>query len=56
MNVNEIPIKIVDSLNDESDVDVTVTAVEEPPACIFRPVSDECVVAALNISVVLNAK
>ena len=57
MNVNKIPIEIVDNLNDDSNVDVTVTGVEEPPVCIFKPVSDhDCVVAALEFSLVINAK
>ena len=57
MNVNEIPIEIVDDLNDDSNVEVTVTGVEEPPVCIFKPVSDDdCVAAALNFSLVINAK
>ena len=31
MNVDDIPIEIVDDLNDLSDDDVTVTATEPPP-------------------------
>ena len=45
MNVDEILIEIVDDLNNESGVDVTVTAVEEPPVCLFTPVCDgNCIV------------
>ena len=57
MNVNEIPIEIVDDLNNESGVDVTVKAVEEPPVCLFMPVcNDDHVVAAVKFSLVINAK
>ena len=57
MNVNEVPIEIVDDLNNESGVDVTITVVEEPPLCLFTPVSDEnCIVAAMKCSLVINAK
>ena len=41
MNINDIPIEIVDDLNDVSDVDVMVTTVEAPPVCIFSPLNDE---------------
>ena len=57
MNVDEIPIEIVDDLNDVSDVDVTVTTVEVPPVCVFTPLNDEeCVIAALKFSLVINPK
>ena len=57
MNVNEILIEIVDDLNNESGVDVTVTAVEGPPLCLFTPVSDdEHIAAAMKFSLVINAK
>ena len=57
MNINDIPIEIVDDLNDVSDVDVMVTTVEAPPVCIFSPLNDEeCVIAALKFSLVVNPK
>ena len=57
MNVNEILIGKVDDLNNESGVDVTVTAVEEPPVCLFMPVcDDDPVVAAIKFSLVINPK
>ena len=57
MNVNEVPIEIVDDLNNESGVDVTITVVEEPPLCLFTPVSDEDhIVAAMKFSLIINAK
>ena len=57
MNVNEILIEIVDDLNNESGVDVTVTAVEEPLVCLFMPVcDDDHVVAAMKFSLVINPK
>ena len=57
MNVNEILIEIVDDLNNESGVDVTVKAVEQPPVCLFMPVcNDNCVVAAMKFCLVINAK
>ena len=53
----KIPIEIVDDLNNENGVDVTVTAVEEPPVCHFTPVcDDDCIAAALKFSLVINTK
>ena len=53
MDVNDIPIEIVDNLNDKSDV--TVTKVDPPPVCLFTPISDQdCVKAALKFSFVIN--
>ena len=57
MNVDEIPIEIVDDLNYASGVDVTVTQVEAPPVYLFTPISDEdCVSAAFKFSLVINSK
>ena len=53
MDVNDIPIEIVDNLNDESNV--TVTKVDPPPVCLFTPISDQdCVKATLKFSLVIN--
>ena len=41
MNVLDIPIEIVDDLNDLNSIDVTVTEVQGPPACFFTPLTDE---------------
>ena len=57
MDVLDIPIEIVDDLNDLNSVDVTVTEVQGPPACFFTPLTDEdWVCAALKFSLVINAK
>ena len=55
MDVNDIPIEIVDNFNDESEL--TVTKVKPPPVCIFRLISDQdCVRAAMKFSLVINPK
>ena len=57
MKLDDIPIEIVDDLNDVSDVDVTVTTVKAPPVCVFSPRNDEeCIIAALKFSLVINPK
>ena len=55
MNVEDIPIEIVDDFNDLTGDEVMVTEVEEPPVCVFSPLSDEdCVCVALKFSLVIN--
>ena len=57
MNVEDIPIEIVDDLNDLTGDEVMVTEVEEPPICLFSPLSDEdCVCVELKFSFVINPK
>ena len=42
MSVEDIPIEIVDDLNDlTGDDDVKVTEVQGPLVCVFCPLSDE---------------
>ena len=57
MNVEDIPIEIVDDFNDLTGDEVMVTEVEEPPVCAFSPLSDEDhVCMALKFSLVINPK
>ena len=58
MNVEDIPIQIVDDLNDlTGDDDVKVTEVQAPPVCLFCPLSDEDhVCAAMKFSLVISPK
>ena len=57
MNVEDIPIEIVDDLNNLTGDEVIVTEVEEPPICLFSPLLDEDhVCTALKFSLVINPK
>ena len=58
MNVEDIPIEIVDDLNDlTGHDDIRVTEVQGPPVCLFCPLSDEDhVLAAMKFSLVINPK